>query len=292
MTNSLRDEFKELNCTTSYIPGGCTGFVQVLDVSLNKALKALVTQQASNHADKYHDRYEAGDFTVANRRVLLTKWVAEAWKELHEKYKDVIIKTFRSVGLSLNPDGSEDSELKVKGLPDIAVGDYAQKEPEEENGLGSLTAVDIAAVKAAQVCLAARVAKTKAKKDAQRARNNTKVAVGRAFPLYEDDTAEGYDPNNLIDVSTGLRDPMEESSDEDGEHEEIFTLGRMNTRSQTRVSRYFTHTEVEADIEEARALVELQEGPSNDEEPTYDTTDDEEFDENAGGDEDTADENM
>jgi hypothetical protein len=44
MTNSLRDEFKKLNCTTSYIPGGCTGFVQVLDVSLNKVLKALVAQ--------------------------------------------------------------------------------------------------------------------------------------------------------------------------------------------------------------------------------------------------------
>jgi hypothetical protein len=54
----------------------------------------------------------------------LTKWVAEAWKELHEKYKDVIIKTFQSIGLSLNPDGSEDSKLKVKGLPNIAVRDY------------------------------------------------------------------------------------------------------------------------------------------------------------------------
>jgi len=146
MTNSLRQEFKKLNCTTSYIPGGCTGFVQVLDVALNKELKALIAQQASDHADKYHDRYERGDFSVADRRVLLTQWVAEAWKELHKKYQHVIIKTFRSVGLSLNPDGSEDKELKVKGLPDITVGDYTRKEPEEINGLGSLTAVDVAAV--------------------------------------------------------------------------------------------------------------------------------------------------
>ena len=67
MTQSLRDEFKKLNCTTSYIPGGCTGFVQVLDVSLNKVLKALVAEQASNHADKYHAKYEAGDFTLGDR---------------------------------------------------------------------------------------------------------------------------------------------------------------------------------------------------------------------------------
>jgi hypothetical protein len=147
MTQSLRDEFKKLNCTTSYIPGGCTGFVQVLDVSLNKPLKALVAQAALDHADKYHDRYEKGDFTVSDRRVLLTQWVAVAWKELHEKYKKSIIQTFRQVGLSLNPDGSEDHELKIKGLDDIQVGDYSRVELEPENGLGSLTAVDITAVK-------------------------------------------------------------------------------------------------------------------------------------------------
>ena len=72
MTQSLQDEFKKLNCTTSYIPGGCTGFVQVLDVSLNKPLKALVAQAASDYADKYYRRYEKGDFTVSDRRVLLT----------------------------------------------------------------------------------------------------------------------------------------------------------------------------------------------------------------------------
>ena len=79
---------------TSYIPSSCTGFIQVLDVSLNKVLKALVAKQASNHADKYYAKYEAGDFIVGDRRVLLTKWVAEAWDKLFKKYKDTIIRTF------------------------------------------------------------------------------------------------------------------------------------------------------------------------------------------------------
>jgi hypothetical protein len=64
MTQELRDEFKKLNCTTSYIPRGCIGFVQVLNVSLNKPLKALVAQATTNHADKYHERYTVGDFIV------------------------------------------------------------------------------------------------------------------------------------------------------------------------------------------------------------------------------------
>jgi hypothetical protein len=74
--------------------------------------------------------------------------------------------------------------------------------------------------------------------------------------LYKDENNKGYDPDNLINVSTGLRDPVEESSDNNGEHKEVFTLGRISTRSQTKVSRYFTYTEVEADITEARALKE------------------------------------
>jgi hypothetical protein len=62
-----------LNCTTLYIPSGCTGFIQVLDVSLNKPLKALVVQAVEDHADKHHAKYEAGGFTVSDRRVLLTQ---------------------------------------------------------------------------------------------------------------------------------------------------------------------------------------------------------------------------
>jgi hypothetical protein len=46
--------------------------VQVLDVGLNKPLKALVAQAASDHANKYHDCYEKGGFSVFDRRVLLT----------------------------------------------------------------------------------------------------------------------------------------------------------------------------------------------------------------------------
>ena len=33
----------------------------------------------------------------------------------------------------MNPDGSEDNELKVKGLPDITVGDYTLNKPEDTN---------------------------------------------------------------------------------------------------------------------------------------------------------------
>ena len=59
------------------------------------------------------------------------------------------------------------------------------------------------------------------------------------------------------------------------------------------MSRYFTHAEVEADLEEARADEEIWHiiDPLEDEEPVYDSTNDE-FDEAIAGDEDAADENL
>jgi hypothetical protein len=131
------------------------------------------------------------------------------------------------------------------------------------------------------------------------ARNQARIDPGKSYPMNEDDTAEGYDTNNLINESTGLRDLVEESTDDEEEHEEVFTLGRMNTRSQTRVSRYYTHAEVEADIVVARVNTEFIEeqwhelNSSNEgEDPVFDTSEDEEFDEQVGGDADVADENM
>jgi hypothetical protein len=44
------------------------------------------------------------------------------------EYKDTIVKTFRHVGLALDPNGSEDYDLKIKDLPNIAVGDYHRED--------------------------------------------------------------------------------------------------------------------------------------------------------------------
>jgi hypothetical protein len=201
MTKKVINEFKKLNCTTSFILSGRTGFVQVLDVSLNKTLKALVAEAAEDYADKYAELYEDGKFSVGDRRVLLTKWVAAAWKRLHVEYKQVIINTFWNVGLSLNPNGSEDYEIKIKDLDGIMVGDYSRKDADPENGLSSLTPTDLVSVEAAQA----------------------KLAAGAG--LLEGVVTEG------VQV-------MEEGSDVE-EHEECQTLSRMVTQGAKR-TRYFT----------------------------------------------------
>jgi hypothetical protein len=91
---------------------------------LNKPLKDLIKEEQDRHFDENIEEWEQEKFNVGQRRVLLTYWVARAWKRLHLEYKDTIINTFRNVGLSLNPNGFKDTEIKIKGLLDIKVGNY------------------------------------------------------------------------------------------------------------------------------------------------------------------------
>jgi hypothetical protein len=99
------------------IPAGGTSYVQVCDGFANKKIKELISAMEEAHYDLYSAEYEAGKFTVSDRRVLLATWVDRAFNVLHEEYGDRIRKAFQQVGLSLNPDGSEDWKLKIRDLP-------------------------------------------------------------------------------------------------------------------------------------------------------------------------------
>ena len=139
-TSEVMASFKALKTTVSLIPGGCTGFVQVLDVALNQPMKMLIKQEANDHYDAHIQQWTDGKYTIGERRVMLTNWVARAWKRLHIEYEETIVKAFRSVGMSLNPNGSEDFELKIKALDDIIVGDWHRQDISQDNEQEDVTA--------------------------------------------------------------------------------------------------------------------------------------------------------
>jgi hypothetical protein len=51
LTPTIRSHIRKNWTTLSVIPGGCTGYIQVLDVSLNKPLKALIKEEHDDHFD-------------------------------------------------------------------------------------------------------------------------------------------------------------------------------------------------------------------------------------------------
>ena len=55
---------------------------------------------------------------------MLTKWVGQAWRELHANQSELICQTSRKLSLSLAVNGSEDAELSIRDLPGMVVGDW------------------------------------------------------------------------------------------------------------------------------------------------------------------------
>lgn len=59
--------------TPSFIPSGCTGYVQVLDVAVNKPIKNRIKELADMHFDSHFDQWNRGKYTVGDRRIMLAQ---------------------------------------------------------------------------------------------------------------------------------------------------------------------------------------------------------------------------
>lgn len=96
------------------VPPGCTSRIQPLDVSVNKPFKEAVKRQHEDHMSKNLQLYTEGKLSAWERRVLLTKWVGNAWQETN---KDVVIRSFKKCGISVDLDGTENDTVNIEGVP-------------------------------------------------------------------------------------------------------------------------------------------------------------------------------
>ena len=97
-TKEVINNFKALKCTTSFIPSGTTGFVQVCDTVVKRPLKARIEELADQYIDKNEKEWVEGAYSVSQRRVLLTKWVGQAWEDMHAEDSDMIRQAFVRLG--------------------------------------------------------------------------------------------------------------------------------------------------------------------------------------------------
>ena len=113
-TDHVKELLKECHTTPIFVPAGCTSIVQPLDVSFNAPFKKKVESAALQHMQDNLDEYLNGKITAGERRILLTKWVGEAWEEL-AKNQEMIVRSFKKCGISIAADGSEDFEVHLGG---------------------------------------------------------------------------------------------------------------------------------------------------------------------------------
>ena len=115
MMQSVREVLKGYNVDSVIVPGGCTPYIQAPDVSWNKPFKAHVTSEYDAWLSSgIHQYTQAGNMKAPPRRKIV-EWVLEAWSKLS---KDLIVKSFKTCGLNLAIDGSEDQSIhcfKKKG---------------------------------------------------------------------------------------------------------------------------------------------------------------------------------
>ena len=142
LNDDVLAEFKRINCTCSFIPSSTTSFIQVCDVAINKPLKNRIAELAEIYYDNHKEEQIKNKYSVSDRRVMLVQQVAQAQEDLHKYNSETIRQAFRDVGLALPIDGSQDSELKIKDLPSIQVGDWQSWLPTASGVQPSLSWID------------------------------------------------------------------------------------------------------------------------------------------------------
>jgi len=133
-TDEVLTTLRSNNITPSMIPPSCTGLVQPLDVSVNKPFKNILRDILEDYLNTYeaqhqanlHELHQSNTSAIAERRILVTHVVGEAWEKFCYTYQELVAITFRKLGLTLPIDGSCDDELLIKGIDPslVRIGDW------------------------------------------------------------------------------------------------------------------------------------------------------------------------
>ena len=98
---------------------GCSNYV------LEKQSKLQNSRYANSNTAKY---------SASERRILITRWVGEAWELVSNELKESIIRSFRKCGITIALDGSEDNDINIRGLEDYTVGVQSSESGDTSSG--------------------------------------------------------------------------------------------------------------------------------------------------------------
>jgi len=121
-TQEIKDWLRTHGIVPSLVPGGCTGLVQPLDVSVNRPFKDILKQVIDDAVDLSERQTTPAtgkkdwQSAASKMRVMMTKCVGDAWEIFNRKIRDIVIRSFRCLGIALPIDGSCDNEISIKGL--------------------------------------------------------------------------------------------------------------------------------------------------------------------------------
>lgn len=86
---AIASQLKNCKTEVALVPPGCTNIIQPLDVSFNAEFKGIIDQLQNEHMSENLEKYVNNGFSASDRRVLISKWVGEAWAR-HSQKKDMV----------------------------------------------------------------------------------------------------------------------------------------------------------------------------------------------------------
>ena len=92
----------------SVIPEGLTSHLQPADVSWNKPFKTAYKEKYSRWMATGPKIYTAAGNVCPPSKALCFQWVKECWEA---PSAEIVQKSFRTCGISVNTDGAEDDEI-------------------------------------------------------------------------------------------------------------------------------------------------------------------------------------
>lgn len=119
----------DYNSDMAVIPGGCTSKLQPCDVSWNKPLKDLFRDMYDQWVLEGQVELTRGGNRKQPDRIQILKWIKEAWSSITP---ELIRKSFRVTGISLEMDGSQDDLLFAENDEDPFEGFTAAEVAEAE----------------------------------------------------------------------------------------------------------------------------------------------------------------
>jgi hypothetical protein len=114
LTEGIKGEIKQQGVTTALVPAGCTSLVQPLDVSINRLFKIYYREEMLLYELDVEERGKT-EWSVSDRRIMTTWITQRAWERV-KQHRDIIEKSFLDTGITVRPDGSQDNDIRIKGL--------------------------------------------------------------------------------------------------------------------------------------------------------------------------------
>jgi len=112
---------KKVNINLAYTPENCTDLVAVTDAGLGYQIKRRVVAYYQADLEKSEERlnqWKNGNVSTAERRILFTTWLGDAWEDYTTNHQDEITNAFKRCGMYNDIDGKENHLVKLERMKD------------------------------------------------------------------------------------------------------------------------------------------------------------------------------